>query len=88
MSRTFTLRALGAASLFLFTGTAALAYQPVAGFSTTDANADGFVTFDEAEAYPDLVQSWARLDLDNDGKLSAAEFGTLEPKAAGVSVER
>ncbi|MCB1773107.1 MAG: EF-hand domain-containing protein [Gammaproteobacteria bacterium] len=57
-------------------------------FAKTDVNQDGYITYDEAEGHPEIVDNWKSLDLDQDGKLSAVEHGTLQPPGAGIVIER
>ena len=56
-------------------------------FAKTDVNEDGYITFDEAEGHPEIVQNWKSLDLNQDGKLSAVEHSTLQPPAAGIVIK-
>jgi hypothetical protein len=57
-------------------------------FAETDVNQDGYITYDEAEGHPEIVENWKSLDIDQDGKLSAMEHGTLQPPAAGIVIEQ
>lgn len=49
-----------------------------ASFEELDADADGYVSAEEALASPEVAERFAALDADADGQLSAEEF------AAGV----
>jgi hypothetical protein len=54
-------------------------------FDSVDANADGFVSWDEAlGAYPTLTQEiFNQADANGDGTLDEAEFTALEGLTAG-----
>ena len=78
----------GLTALTLFTVTAvAHAGNMDDNFAKTDLNEDGYITFDEAEGHPEIVQNWKSLDLNQDGKLSAVEHSTLQPPAAGIVIK-
>jgi hypothetical protein len=47
---------------------------PPAGRSSVDANADGIVTREEAQAHPRLAGQFDAVDTNKDGKLDAAEM--------------
>ena len=75
----------GLTAVALFAATSvALAGEMDEKFAKTDVNQDGYITYDEAEGHPEIVENWKSLDIDQDGKLSAAEHGTLQPPAAGI----
>ena len=48
------------------------------GVNRLDADNDGFLTYDEAAADPELVPKFIELDKDLDGKLNEAEFAKYE----------
>ena len=47
---------------------------PHPDFARLDINNDGFVTPDEASAYPPLANDFKHVDLNHDGKISKAEY--------------
>ena len=49
------------------------------GINRLDLDNDGFLTYDEAAADPELVPKFIQLDKDLDGKLNEAEFSKYEP---------
>ena len=44
-------------------------------FARYDTNRDGVISWNEAQADPDLARAFTRADANNDGALSRAEFG-------------
>lgn len=46
--------------------------------STFDADNDGYVSREEAEAHGDLTELWDELDLDRDEQLNEDEFAGFE----------
>ena len=65
----------------------------VAGFLTTaiaeqnqfnklDADADGYISAEEAAAHEALQKGWQATDANMDGKVDAAEFSAFEMKGA------
>lgn len=50
--------------------------QGASDFKKLDANADGYVSKDEAVADAALTSDFAKRDVDGDGKLSESEFAT------------
>lgn len=68
------------------TGDSASSQQPqgASDFKKLDANADGYVSKDEAVADAALTSDFVRRDVDGDGKLSQSEFasnGSTPPPA-------
>ena len=51
-------------------------------FNMLDADADGYITAEEAAAHEGLQQGWTETDANADGKVDAAEFSAFEMKAA------
>lgn len=47
-------------------------------FMKLDANSDGVISMEEAEAHADLPDEFADGDLNDDGQLDQAEFAKLE----------
>ena len=58
------------ATLFLTTGTVCAGTT----FETLDVDKDGAISQQEAEAMPELTEQFAKLDLNEDGKLDMDEF--------------
>lgn len=54
-------------------------------FGEIDANGDGIVTRDEAEAAPGLAESFDSLDANADGVLDESEVGLGGPDMGGES---
>lgn len=52
-----------------------------AGFKALDANADGVISQQEAQANKGISENYGALDKNQDGQLDAAEFSAFE--AAG-----
>lgn len=52
-------------------------------FMQLDANADGFISEDEAAALPDVEDQFDELDQDGDGMLSEEEFKEYEQQETG-----
>ena len=76
MKKTHTMIALVAAG-FLSTA--------IAGenqFNKLDADADGYISAEEAAAHEGLQQGWTATDANADGKVDAAEFSAFEMKGA------
>jgi hypothetical protein len=68
------------AAFFLFALQAVPAGAGQAMFETLDADGDGFVTVEEVNASDndDLIESFEDGDENNDGKLDAAEFESMD----------
>lgn len=58
------------------TDSAAPQSQGASDFKKLDANADGYVSKDEAVTDADLTRDFAKRDVDGDGKLSQSEFAS------------
>ena len=75
-------RSLGVAAIFALS--TALSMQSVGAgdraeiFTKLDANADGFISVQEAEAHDDLPDAFADGDMNDDGRLDSEEFAKLE----------
>jgi Ca2+-binding EF-hand superfamily protein len=69
-----------AAAFSVFALQAVPAGASQAMFETLDADGDGLVTLEEAEASSndDLIESFEDGDENNDGKLDAAEFESMD----------
>ncbi|RDE24409.1 EF-hand domain-containing protein [Motiliproteus coralliicola] len=46
-------------------------------FTTVDADADGFISAEEAATVPGLSEVFVQSDMDKDGKLSEAEYSEI-----------
>ncbi|HHJ40256.1 MAG: hypothetical protein AXA67_06855 [Methylothermaceae bacteria B42] len=61
------------------------------GLSDLDADKDGVISAEEAQANPDLAKSFESVDENKDGKIDAAEFAQFEaiqsPAPEGTSAE-
>ncbi len=53
------------------------------GFNRLDANADGLITNDEAQAEPKVVEVFGELDVNGDGFLTLAEYSAIETSQGG-----
>ena len=51
-------------------------------FNKLDADGDGYITAEEAAAHEGLQQSWTATDVNEDGKVDAAEFSAFEMQDA------
>ena len=51
-------------------------------FNKLDADADGYITAEEAAAHEGLQAGWTDTDVNADGKVDAAEFSAFEMKGA------
>lgn len=49
-------------------------------FNKLDADADGYISADEAAAHEALKQGWTETDTNMDGMVDAAEFSAFEMK--------
>jgi Ca2+-binding EF-hand superfamily protein len=49
-----------------------------ATYRALDENKDGYVSPEEAEAIPTLAEQWEKVDVNEDGKIDAAEFSSFE----------
>lgn len=58
--------------------TAAVIGAPVLTFEETDANADGYISKQEAKAYKDLYSNWDKVDTNKDGRADSKEFTRFE----------
>lgn len=47
-------------------------------FQNLDANRDGQISLDEAKKSSTVSKNFSQVDINNDGKLDAAEFAALE----------
>jgi Ca2+-binding EF-hand superfamily protein len=47
-------------------------------FQQLDHEHDGFITVDDAKAWPELRRSFATFDADHDGRLSRLDFDAFE----------
>jgi Ca2+-binding EF-hand superfamily protein len=75
---TTTIAALFATLLF---GAAVAAEGDKVDFQTLDANGDGVITADEAQAHPELMEAWATLDENADGALDEEEFANFKSES-------
>jgi protein involved in sex pheromone biosynthesis len=50
-----------------------------AALEAADADKDGAISAQEAEAVPGLTEQWAVVDINQDGMVDAAEFAQFEP---------
>lgn len=67
----------GAAALVLLPGLAGAADYP-GTFEAIDVDGDGYISAQEAQARPDLQESWAASDANEDGVLDISEFSAFE----------
>lgn len=51
---------------------------PVLTFEETDANADGYISKQEAMSYKDLHSNWEKVDTNKDGRADIDEFTNFE----------
>ena len=55
------------------------------GFVALDADADGYISSEEAKSHQTLTEKWGDVDINRDGMIDRAEFSALEitetPKA-------
>ncbi len=65
----------------LMTGAAFAAGSGKAGMETLDANGDGQISQEEAQAHPELAKQFDSLDQDGSGSLERAEFARFETEA-------
>ena len=72
------LRKIAVIAAGLFVSTTALAQAQPERFSALDANGDGFVTREEAEALSGFAKAFDEADANRDGRLDASEFTTAE----------
>jgi hypothetical protein len=47
-------------------------------FNQLDANQDGYISEQEAQADPQLAKDWSQADTNQDGKIEASEFSAFE----------
>ncbi len=47
-------------------------------FTSVDANGDGAISQEEAQAVPAILEQWTALDANADGKVDEAEFNSLK----------
>tara|TARA_R110002096_G_scaffold53317_14_gene138660 strand:- start:833 stop:1063 length:231 start_codon:yes stop_codon:yes gene_type:complete len=52
-------------------------------FNELDANADGLITSDEAQADAKVVEVFGALDVNGDGFLTLAEYSAIETSRGG-----
>jgi Ca2+-binding EF-hand superfamily protein len=80
---------IGAAVAVLATGVAG-AGTPVADaeklpeFSIIDADGDGYISNDEADAVPELKRIFASVDGDRDGQLDTSEWSKAVARMQGL----
>lgn len=65
----------------LLCGTAFATEGEKADFQSLDANGDGVIAADEAQAHPELMDAWASLDENADGSLDEQEFSNFKSEA-------
>lgn len=58
--------------------------QSLTMFESLDLNRDNQVTFREMRRHPDLIGSFNRLDLNNDGTLNREELQPLQDEVKGI----
>ncbi|MEH6649918.1 MAG: hypothetical protein V7707_07845 [Motiliproteus sp.] len=46
-------------------------------FKAVDADADGYISIEEAKAVPGLAEVFMKSDIDQDGKLSEVEYSEI-----------
>jgi Ca2+-binding EF-hand superfamily protein len=51
-------------------------------FSTLDRNRDGYISHDEARNAPEVVRTFADVDVDKNGKLDPGEYARLLKRLA------
>ena len=87
MAARFTMRAAGALMLALPLVAAAADDAERPGFKKVDSNGDGRISVEEATAAGVPEAEAKREDIDNDGKLTKADwkFVDMKPKASGSS---
>lgn len=64
--------------LSALTAGAAIAGEQDARFKMLDANQDGYISAQEAQAHKGLTKQWGMLDQDSDNQLDQAEFSAFE----------
>jgi hypothetical protein len=66
------------AALALLAGNAVQAEETKSIFQTLDADANGYISAEEAAANPDLHARWQELDVDKNNQLDMSEFSAFE----------
>lgn len=51
-------------------------------YTQLDANQDGMISQEEAQALPPLAEQWTEVDVNADGTVDAAEFAKFEAGSA------
>lgn len=74
-------KSLVALITLMFCGSAYAAGEMNVDFQKLDGNGDGYVSKEEAQANPKLIEQWADLDANGDGQLSETEINGGEAQS-------
>lgn len=73
-----------ATAFVLMTAGAAQAEPPSSQFQNLDADANGYLSQQEAASNADLGMRWEKLDANQDGRLDTSEFSAFEADNGGM----